>query len=250
MDHNTPTVLVQIQGVKRTLILDSGSCCSILQPGVADEPIGCKEIVPFDVTGKNLYVKGEQSIKFLMGSVTFSLNFVVCKLPTNAAGILGINFLLPRIAKSNLEDRTLTLHTGQNFDSAPGVQQDSLEESYSRSEGNEMAILTALSDSAPKDSRVVISGRKEVTREIPEDKGSLRKHKMPNEIVLNESEAWLVQSKESVTLNPRCRHIIHGTLDIGKHSFSTGLLCVESVQIPIEGVYAARVLTVLVRRGH
>jgi hypothetical protein len=113
MDHTTPTVLVQIQGVKRTLILDSGSCCSVLQPGLADEPMGCTEFVPFGVTGKNLDVKGEQSIKFLMGSVTFSLNFVVCKLPTNAAGILGINFLLPRRAKLNCEDRTLTLHTGQ-----------------------------------------------------------------------------------------------------------------------------------------
>jgi hypothetical protein len=208
MDHTTPTVLVEIQGVKRTPILDSGSCCSILQPGVADEPMVCTEFVPFGVTGKNLDGKGEQSIKFLMGSVTFSFNFVVCKLPISAAGILGIDFLLPRRAKLNLEDRTLTLHTGQNFDSAPGVQQDSLEESYSRSEGNEMAILTAFSDSAPKDSRVVIGGRKEVKREILEDKGSLRKHKMPSEFVLNESEAWLVRSKESVTLKPRCTHHI------------------------------------------
>jgi hypothetical protein len=75
---------------------------------------------------------------------------VVCKLPTNAVGILGINFLLPRRAKLNLEDQTLALHKGQNFNLASRQQQDSLEDSYSRSKGNEMAILTALSDSVLK----------------------------------------------------------------------------------------------------
>jgi hypothetical protein len=87
-----------------------------------------------------------------------------------------------------------------------------------------MAILTALSDSAAKDSRVVIDGRKEVKTEILEDKGSLRKHKMPSEFVLNESEAWLVRSKDSVTLKPRCRHIIQGRLDIGKQFFHRGFV--------------------------
>jgi hypothetical protein len=143
MDHTTPTVLVQIQGVKRTLILNSGSCCIILQPGVAEEPIGCTDFAPFGVSGKHLEVQGEQTTKFLMGSVTFSHNFVVCKLPTSAAGILGINFLLPRRAKLNLEDQTLTLYKGQNFNLASREQQDSLKDSYSRSKGNEMAILTA-----------------------------------------------------------------------------------------------------------
>lgn len=243
MDHTTPTVLVQIQGVKRTLILDSGSCCSILQPGVVDEPIGCTDFAPFGVTGKKLEVQGEQTIKFLMGNVTFSHNFVVCKLPTNAAGILGINFLLPRRANLNLEDQTLTLHKGQNFNLASRQQQDSLKDSYSRSKGNEMAILTALSDSAPKDSQVDVAGRRGDERKNLVDKNSPRKCVMSTEFALNESEAWLVRSKESVTLKPMCRQIICGTLDGRKLSFSTGLLCVEPAQIPIEGICAARVLT-------
>lgn len=81
LDNTTSTVLVQIQGVKRTHVLDSGSCCNKLQPGVADEPIGCTDFAPFVVTGKNLEVQREQTIKFLMGSVTSSHIFVVCKLP-------------------------------------------------------------------------------------------------------------------------------------------------------------------------
>jgi hypothetical protein len=112
-----------------------------------------QDFARFGVKGKNLEVQGEQTIKFLMWSVTFSHTFVVCKLPTNMAGILGINFLLPRTAKLNLEDQTLTLKKGPNFNSASRVQHDSLEDSYSRSKGNEMAILTALSECAERQSR-------------------------------------------------------------------------------------------------
>ena len=243
MDHSTPTVLVQIQGVKRNLILDSGSCCSILQPGVVDEPLGCTEFAPFGVTGKNLEVQGEQTINFLLGNVMFNHTFVVCKLPTNAAGILGINFLLPRRAKLDLEAETLTLYKGPNFKLASGVQQDSLEDSYGRSKGNEMAILTALSDCEPKDSHVDAKRCKGELKEILAGKVSPRKREMPVEIVLEESEAWLVRSKESVTLQPRCRQVICGILDSRKQSFPMGSLCVEPAQIPIEGVCAARVLT-------
>jgi hypothetical protein len=66
--------------------MDAGSCYSILQPDVADEQIGCTDFTPFGVTDKNLKVQVEQTIKFLMGSVTFSHAFVVYKLPTNASG--------------------------------------------------------------------------------------------------------------------------------------------------------------------
>ena len=97
LDYTTPTAVVQIQGVKRTLIIDAGSCYSIWQSDVADEPIGCTDFTPFGVTGKNLKVQVEQTIKFLMGSVTFSHAFVGYKLPTNAVGILGIHSLLPKV---------------------------------------------------------------------------------------------------------------------------------------------------------
>jgi hypothetical protein len=76
---------------------------SNLQPVVSEEPIGCTDFAPFGIMGKNLEVKGVQTIQFLMESVTFSHTFVVCKLPTNITSILGINMLLPRRAKLNLE---------------------------------------------------------------------------------------------------------------------------------------------------
>jgi hypothetical protein len=39
LDHGTPTVAVKTEGAKRILIVDSGSSCSLLQPGVAETPI-------------------------------------------------------------------------------------------------------------------------------------------------------------------------------------------------------------------
>jgi hypothetical protein len=114
---------------------------------VADELIVCTDFAPFGVKGKNLEVQGEQIIKFLMVNVTFSHNFVVCKLPSKAAGILGINILLPRRAELNLENQTSTLHRKPNLNLISEVQQNSLEVSYRGSKGNEMVILTALSDS-------------------------------------------------------------------------------------------------------
>lgn len=99
-------VIVQVQGVKRTLVLDSGSCCSILQPGVADKPMDAQILHHSASRVKNLEVQGEQTIKFFMVSVTFSHNLVVRKLPKNAVAVSGINFLLSRKAKLNLENES------------------------------------------------------------------------------------------------------------------------------------------------
>ena len=65
---------------------------------------------------------------------------------------------------------------------------------------------------------------------------------MLTEILLNESEAWLVRSKEMVTLKPLRKQVVRSTLD---GSFPTDLVCVcvEPAQIPTEGICAAPVFT-------
>jgi hypothetical protein len=69
-----------------------------------------------------------------------------------------------------------------------------------------MAILTTLSDNSPKHSVVDVVDRcRGNGKENLEDMSSPRKYEMPNKLVLNESEAWLVQSKETVTLKPWCK---------------------------------------------
>jgi len=85
LDHGTPTVAVEIQGAERILNVDSGSSCSLLQPGVAEVPLESTTFEPFGVTGDSLDIVGEQQVLFQMGGVTFSLSFLVLQI-TNISG--------------------------------------------------------------------------------------------------------------------------------------------------------------------
>jgi hypothetical protein len=46
------------------------------------------------VTGDALDVRGEQRVAFWINNVTYEHQFLMCSLPTTAAGILGMDFLL------------------------------------------------------------------------------------------------------------------------------------------------------------
>jgi len=59
-DHGTPTVTVKIQGAEQILIVDSGSSCSLLQPGVAKLLLESTTFEPFGVTADSLDIVGEQ----------------------------------------------------------------------------------------------------------------------------------------------------------------------------------------------
>jgi hypothetical protein len=48
---------------------------------------------PYGVTGKTLDVKGRQSASFVLGEREFNHQFLVCSLPTDEAGLLGMDFL-------------------------------------------------------------------------------------------------------------------------------------------------------------
>jgi len=101
-DFGSPTVVVNIQGAERIFIVDSGPSCRLLQPGIAEVPLTSTTFEPFGVTGGSLDIVGEQQVSFQMGGVTFSHSFLVCKLPTSADGIIGLNFLTPRKARLDL----------------------------------------------------------------------------------------------------------------------------------------------------
>jgi hypothetical protein len=79
LDHGTPTVAVKIQGAERILIVESGSSCSLLQPGVAEVPLESTTFETFGTTGDSLDIVGEQQVLFQMGRVKFNNSFLVCK---------------------------------------------------------------------------------------------------------------------------------------------------------------------------
>jgi hypothetical protein len=65
----------------------------------------------------------------------------------------------------------------------------------------------------------------------------------PHELVLNDSEAWTVISKETVVLQPRAKHTVLGKVLGGNSRNPSCLLCVEPAHVPIEGICVAHVLT-------
>jgi hypothetical protein len=48
---------------------------------------------PFGVTGETLAVNGRQLVSFTLEGQKFDHIFLVCPLPTEAAGLLGTDFL-------------------------------------------------------------------------------------------------------------------------------------------------------------
>jgi hypothetical protein len=86
LERGTPSLTVNIKGVKRRLILDSGSSVSTLQERISCEDMRDTPLKPFGVTGKNLDVKGRQIVTFMLGKNKFKHTFLVCPLPSEAAG--------------------------------------------------------------------------------------------------------------------------------------------------------------------
>jgi len=92
MEHGTPSIKADIEGVERSLIIDTGSDVSILQPGVSNTSMSTI-LRLYGVTGETLDVKGRQAASLGLGGRKFGHTFLVCPLPTEAAGLLGTDFL-------------------------------------------------------------------------------------------------------------------------------------------------------------
>ena len=83
---------LEIEGRARRLIVGTGSNVSILQPGVSRNEIRDSTLKPFGRTGEVLSIKGQQRVSFELGR-QFVHPFLVCPIPTGAAGLLGMDYL-------------------------------------------------------------------------------------------------------------------------------------------------------------
>jgi hypothetical protein len=157
LDHSTPTVAVEIQGAERILIVDSESSWSLPQPGVADVPFESTTFEPFGVTGDSLNVAWKQEGPFRMGRVTFRHSFLVCKLPTSADGILGLNFLTPRRARVDLGNFSLEVALHPDSDLlAPSLHESRWEE-CKRREGRGLITHVSISQNPSEASSAVLA---------------------------------------------------------------------------------------------
>jgi hypothetical protein len=91
------------------LIVDTGSNISILQPGVSKSELKVSDSRPYGVTGEILHIKERQTVSFVLGGRKFSHQLLVCFLPTEATGLIGIEFLKEFGAILNFECDKMSL---------------------------------------------------------------------------------------------------------------------------------------------
>ena len=58
LERGTPSIVVDIEGVTKRLILDTGSNISIMQPGISRSDVRASPLKPYGVTGEALDVRG------------------------------------------------------------------------------------------------------------------------------------------------------------------------------------------------
>ena len=185
LEHGTPSITLEIEGKWQRLIVDTGSNVSILQPGVSRRDLRENPLRPFGVTGESLDVKGQQLVSFTLGGRKFDHMFLVCPLPTEAAGLIGTDFLERTGAEMNFECGRMAL---AGVGEAP----------------------VANSDSRGKRAALTVFSEVQFGRSIrPTGQKKLQLHYEPSEVPRFETatvcgRSWLVRTTENMTVAPRC----------------------------------------------
>ena len=146
--QGAPTIQVTMSNGQKSFIVDTGSNVSLIKPGVSNNKVEVVSIVPFGVTGHELEVKGVQKIEFYCNNQKYWHQFYVCSLPTDADGIIGIDFLSMVNAKLDLKTQELLLSKQLSFDHGPS----NWEEREANGQANRVA-LTVFSNSDGHGSR-------------------------------------------------------------------------------------------------
>jgi hypothetical protein len=144
----------------------------------------------------------------------FRRTFLVSKLPTTAAGILGVNFLTPRQAVLDLREGIVMLCKILSGGSEPALQPMSHEGACETEWKYGLIPHVFVSNTSLKKGYMAKRNSNQ-TRE-----GNVRIEKSHGrsetllpckpEVVLNKSDAWSVMCTHTVVLQPRPKHIVHG----------------------------------------
>ena len=223
VEQGTPSVSMEIQGEQRSLIIDTGSSMSILQPGVSRSEVTTTGIKPYGVTGKVLDVRRQQSLSFMLGGQEFHYSFFVYSLPTEAAGILGTDFLTESGAVIDVECNEMT------FGEVSVTPRDCSETHHGR---------TTLTD--------FVMGKEGHSPQPSPRKARRKDEQFPTSPPLmtatTQCRTWLIKARENITMAPRCRQVAITKLELEGKEQPPSLVCVEPALIPI-GVLPARALT-------
>jgi hypothetical protein len=75
MEQGSPIDSIEIDNEPKSVIIDTGSSVSILQPATSGSDMQVTAVKPYGVTGENLDVRGKQCVTFLLGGKTFKHTF-------------------------------------------------------------------------------------------------------------------------------------------------------------------------------
>ena len=145
-------------------------------------------LTQFSVTGEDLDIKGRQLVSFTLGGQKFDHVFLVCPLPTEAAGLIGTDFLERTGAEINFECGRMALSaTGETH-----VANSNRQGKY--------AALTVFSE--------IQVGRS------PQPTNREERHPLEKpfeasryELTTDCNGSWLVRATENITIVPRCRQV-------------------------------------------
>jgi predicted aspartyl protease len=112
--NGAPIVRAVIGGRPRTVLIDTGSSISLIQPVICSTEITRANVTPYGVTGKELHVKGEQLVIVTVNGETYIHAFCVCELATEADSIIGTDFLRKMDATLDFESGKLRLNRARN----------------------------------------------------------------------------------------------------------------------------------------
>jgi hypothetical protein len=90
--------------------VDTGSNISILQSSISKSDVQLTALEPYGVTGDVLEIREQHSVTLMLNGSEFTLFFLVCTLPTKAAGLLGTDFFGSIRCQNRLRVRSDNAH--------------------------------------------------------------------------------------------------------------------------------------------
>ena len=210
--------------MSRSLVIDTGSNISILQPGISKGNVSVTPLEPYDVTGDVLDIRGKQIVTVVLNGSEFTHSFLLCSLPTAAAGLVGTDFMNRLGAIIDFECSKMTPNA---------IDKVAREYGSSLTRHSALAVFP--------ESKEGCSLRRE-NREVRQEDRQVPNVTCP-ETMVDSNRAWLARAIENISVPPRCRQIVIAKLETKKSQDLPPLVCIELAQIPIEGIHTARGLS-------
>jgi len=228
LECGSPSVLLNIKGKIRRLILDTGSKVSIVQPGVSRSGRSVTNLKPYGVIGEALDIKGRQSVSFELDGREFRHTFLVCEVPADTAVLLGTDFIQETGAVVDFDCGKMSL-TGIG----------AVPRAYSGSPTGH-TVLTVFTQG--KEGHNPQPNQKEAWQVDVQLSASSKR-----ETKASQDRSWFVRARQDIILATRCRQVVTARLESEMEQKLPSLVCIEPAQIPIEGIFPARALS---RVGH